>query len=95
MMYGTFQDIFFAARGYYRDEEDIPPMDAVVRRQDGDYWVLESGLTADPHAEFECSLEDFHRFWSQSYEESDYTPTERDVHDFVAIMNRYPETCDE
>lgn len=87
--HGTFSQVYEAARAYYRGTDgtaEDQPLDAVVRRENGE-WVLESGLDSAPDAAFELSLDEFDTFFAESYDDDGHKPTETDVREFLAVMN--------
>jgi|LUMF01.1.fsa_nt_gb hypothetical protein len=87
--HGTFAQVYEAARAYYNGTaEDRPPLDAVVRRENGE-WMLESGLEPAGDADFACSLEAFDLYFADSYDDG-YKPTDTDVREFLAVMSIPP-----
>ena len=85
--HGTFAQVYEAARAYYNGTaEDRPPLDAAVRRENGE-WMLESGLDPAPDADFELSFDQFARYFAESYDDDGYKPTETDVREFLAVMD--------
>lgn len=84
---GTFQDVYEAAKIYAMDEtgeeRQHRPMDPVVRRE-GEKWMLESGLNSAENADFSVPLEVFDSYFYNGYTDTDYTPSDSDVAEFVA-----------
>ena len=84
--HGTFGDVYDAAKSYYTGTaEDGCPMDAVVRREDGE-WMLESGIEPARDADFECTLDAFDSYFFEAYPDHTFTPSEADATEFVEAM---------
>jgi len=64
---GNFPDIYDSAKNYWNNEDLTPPINAVVRCENGT-WIIESGM--DPRGEghlFECNLDEFHEYFYDKY----------------------------
>jgi hypothetical protein len=81
---GTFLDVYHQAKAYLNDVSGLPT-DPVVRLEN-EKWIIESRLEPPQDTILETSLEDFQRYWYESFEEN-YIPTDRDVEDFVDYVN--------
>lgn len=81
---GTFADVYKQAREYLNDVSGIPS-DPVVRLEYGK-WIIESRLEPQQETVVEVSLDDFQRYWYESFEDKNYIPTERDVEDYIKFV---------
>jgi hypothetical protein len=70
---GTFADIYQAAKELYNDTTHSP-INPVVRLE-GSTWMLESSLEPTDGS-FECSLDAFHGWFSESYRDAEFVPSE-------------------
>jgi hypothetical protein len=81
---GTFADVYKQAREYINDVSGIPS-DPVVRLEYGK-WIIESKLEPQQKTVVEVTLDDFQRYWYESFEDENYIPTERDVEDYIKFV---------
>lgn len=81
---GTFADVYKQAREYLNDVSGIPS-DPVVRLEYGK-WIIESRLEPQQETVVEVTLDDFQRYWYESFEDKNYIPTERDVEDYIKFV---------
>jgi hypothetical protein len=81
---GTFADVYKQAREYINDVSGIPS-DPVVRLEYGK-WIIESKLEPQQETVVEVTLDDFQRYWYESFEDKSYIPTERDVEDYIKFV---------
>lgn len=81
---GTFADVYKQAREYLNDVSGIPS-DPVVRLEYGK-WIIESRLEPQQETVVEVTLDDFQRYWYESFEDENYIPTERDVEDYIKFV---------
>ena len=82
---GTFADVYKQAREYINDVSGIPS-DPVVRLEYGK-WIIESRLEPSQETVIEVRLEDFQRYWNESFDDPNYIPSDTDVADFVDYVN--------
>ena len=83
---GTFKKIYEQAREYNNGVVSGIPTDPVVRLEYGK-WIIESRLEPQQETVVEVSLDDFQRYWNESFENDEYIPTEKDVGDYVDYVN--------
>ena len=82
---GTFADVYKQAREYINDVSHIPS-DPVVRLEYGK-WIIESRLEPQQETVVEVSLDEFQRYWYESFEDENYIPSDTDVADYVDYVN--------
>jgi hypothetical protein len=81
---GTFLEVYHQARAYLNDVSGLPT-DPVVRLENGK-WIIESRLEPQQETVVEVTLDDFQRYWNESFEDENYIPTEQDVADYVKFV---------
>lgn len=82
---GTFVDVYKQAREYLLNDVSHIPSDPVVRLEYGK-WIIESKLEPQQETVVEVTLDDFQRYWYESFEDKSYIPTERDVEDYIKFV---------
>ncbi len=90
---GTFKKIYEQAREYNNgvDVSDIPS-DPVVRLEYGK-WIIESRSEPQQETVVEVTLDDFQRYWYESFEDKSYIPTDSDVADYVKFVEETQIDC--
>ena len=81
---GTFADVYKQAREYLNDVSGLPT-DPVVRLEN-EKWIIESRLEPPQDTILETSLDDFQRYWYESFEDESFKPTDSDVADYVKFV---------
>lgn len=81
---GTFLEVYHQAKAYLNDVSGLPT-DPVVRLEN-EKWIIESRLEPQQETVIEVGLEDFQRYWYESFEDKNYIPTERDVEDYIKFV---------
>jgi hypothetical protein len=82
---GTFLEVYHQAKAYLNDVSGLPT-DPVVRLEN-EKWIIESRLEPQQDTILETSLDDFQRYWYESFDDPNYIPSDTDVADFVDYVN--------
>jgi hypothetical protein len=83
---GTFKKIYEQAREYHLNGVVSGISDPVVRLERDGEWVIESRLEPQETTILETSLDDFQRYWNESFADKNYIPTDRDVEDYIKFV---------